>query len=169
MKTIEERKAILAAVIVKHQKNGWTLTNQTDTNCQLTKPKKPETCLVIILLLLFIIPGLLYLIFIKGNMTVFIEVDEDGKVKYSSKDLSPYQLAEAEKETADLDVKPMQSTKVDDTTQNLGLLTTESISEGLKISEEAVIKLIESNELKGKKIGDKYFVRKEDFDEFMKK
>jgi excisionase family DNA binding protein len=102
-------------------------------------------------------------------MTVFIEVDEDGKVKYSSKDLSPYQLAEAEKETADLDVKPMQSTKVDDTTQNLGLLTTESISEGLKISEEAVIKLIESNELKGKKIGDKYFVRKEDFDEFMKK
>ncbi|HEY5469380.1 MAG TPA: helix-turn-helix domain-containing protein [Bacteroidales bacterium] len=169
MKTLEERKAILEAVIVKHQKNGWTITNRTDINCQLTKPKKPETCLVILLLLLFIIPGLLYLIFIKGNMTVFIEVDEYGKVKYSSKDISPYQLAQAEKETADLIVKPEQSTKVDESTQNLGLLTIKSIAEGLKITEEEVVKLIETNELKGKKIGDKYFVRKEDFDEFMKK
>jgi hypothetical protein len=69
MKTQEERKAILEAVIVQQQKNGWTVTNRTDTNCQLTKPKKPETCLVVFLILLFVIPGLLYLIFTKGNLT----------------------------------------------------------------------------------------------------
>jgi DNA-binding CsgD family transcriptional regulator len=169
MKTIEERKAILNAVIIKHQKNGWTITNQTDTNCQLIKEKKPDTCLVVLLLLLFIIPGLLYLIFIKGNMTVFIEVDEEGKVKYSSKDLSPYQLAEAQKESADLDIKPVQSTIFDETKQSLGLLSTKTIADGLKISENDVIDLITTNQLNGKKIGDKYFVLKEDFDAFMKK
>lgn len=169
MKTIEERKAILAAVIVKQQKNGWTVSNQTDTNCQMTKPKKPETCLVIILILLFVIPGLLYLIFIKGNMTVFIEVDEDGKVKYSSKDLSPHQLAEAEKATSNLDVPPIQKPSAEEKTNDLGILTTKIIAEGLKISEEEVIELIISGQLKGKKIGDKYIVRKEDFDAFMEK
>lgn len=169
MKTIEERKAILTAVIVKHQKNGWTVTNQTDTNCQLTKEKKPETCLVVLLILLFIIPGLLYLIFAKGNMNVFIEVDEEGKVKYSSKDLSPHQLVEAEKETANLDIKPVEPTTNDKTTSNLGLLTTKNIADGLEISEDEVIKLIQTGQLKGKKIGDKYFIVKEDFDEFMKK
>jgi excisionase family DNA binding protein len=163
MKTIEERKAILEAVIVQQQKGGWTVTNQTDTNCQLTKPKKPETCLVIFLLLLFIIPGLLYLIFIKGNMTVFVEVGEEGQVKFTSNDLSPYQLAEAQKLSANLVVKPVQSSMPD------GLLTPKGIADALNIQEEEVIKLIESGELKSKKIGDKYFIRKEDFDDFMKK
>lgn len=169
MKTPEERKEILEAVIVEQQKNGWTVTNQTDTNCQLTKPKKPRTCLIVLLIFLFVIPGLLYLIFTKGNMTLFVEVDEEGKVIFTSKDLSPYQLAEAQKLSANLVVKPVTSTRVDDTAQNLGLLTTKFIAEGLKISEDDVIKLIETSELKGKKIGDKYFVRKEDFDDFMKK
>jgi excisionase family DNA binding protein len=52
---------------------------------------------------------------------------------------------------------------------DLGLLTTKSIATGLGITEEAVIELITSGQLKGKKIGEKYFVRKEDFDAFMKK
>lgn len=54
-------------------------------------------------------------------------------------------------------------------TNELGLLTTKSIADGLGLSEGEVIKLITTNQLKGKKIGDKYFVRKEDFDAFMKK
>ncbi len=57
----------------------------------------------------------------------------------------------------------------DQSTSNLGLLSTKSIAEGLAIAEEEVIKLITSGQLKGKKIGEKYFVRKEDFDLFMKK
>lgn len=52
---------------------------------------------------------------------------------------------------------------------DLGLLTTQRIASGLGISEEEVIKLITTNQLKGKKVGEKYFVRKEDFDAFMKK
>jgi excisionase family DNA binding protein len=59
--------------------------------------------------------------------------------------------------------------KSESQTNDLGLLTTKSIASGLQISEEEVIKLITSGQLKGKKIGDKYFVRKEDFDAFMKK
>jgi excisionase family DNA binding protein len=167
MKTIEERKAIIAAIIVKHQKSGWIVTNQTDTNCQLRQPKKPDTCLVVFLFLLCIIPGLLYLIFAKGDMTVFIEVNEEGKVKYTSKDLTRSQLSWAETEANNLII--IQKPAPDVTTNNLGLLTTKTIADGLKIAEEDVIKLIESNQLKGKKLGDKYFVVKEDFDAFMKK
>ena len=54
MKTLEERKAILEAEIIKQQKKGWLIANRTDTTCQLTKEKKPETCLIVILFLLFV-------------------------------------------------------------------------------------------------------------------
>ena len=62
-----------------------------------------------------------------------------------------------------------KSEQSDKATNELGLLTTSSIASGLGISENDVIKLITTNQLKGKKIGDKYFVRKDDFDAFMKK
>jgi len=32
MKTLEERKAIINALIVKHQKSDWQVVSQTDTN-----------------------------------------------------------------------------------------------------------------------------------------
>jgi hypothetical protein len=48
MRTIDERKAILEAEIIKQQKKGWLIANRTDTTCQLTKEKKPETCLIVI-------------------------------------------------------------------------------------------------------------------------
>jgi excisionase family DNA binding protein len=193
MKTIDERKAILEAEIIKQQKKGWQIANRTDTTCQMVKEKKPETCLIVILFLLFVIPGLLYLILMKGNVTVYIEITEEGEVKYSGKDLSPYELGELKKEYVDTvidgrklspyeiemrekaaaaaggDKKTVSQAPVMSQTPNaLGLLTTSAIADGLKIPEEEVIKLIESNQLKGKKIGDKYFVVKEDFDAFMK-
>lgn len=92
MKTFEERKAILEYEITKQQKKDWQIASRTDTTCQLTKEKKSETIVVVILILLFVIPGLLYLIFMKGTMTVYVEIDEEGEVKYSGKDLSPYEL-----------------------------------------------------------------------------
>ena len=194
MKTLEERKAILEAEIIKQQKKGWLIANRTGTTCQLTKEKKPETCLIVILFLLFVIPGLLYLIITKGNVTVYIEITDEGEIKYSGKDLSPYELEQLKKEYVDTvvngrklsqyeiemrekataaaggDKKTVsQSPVMSQTTNTLGLLTTREIADGLKISEEEVVKLIETGQLKGKKIGDKYFIRKDDFDEFMKK
>ena len=168
MKTLEERKAILNAVIIKHQKNGWQVVSQTDTTCQISKEKKPDTCLVVLLIILFVIPGILYLIFSKGIINIYIEVDEEGKVKYSGKNLSPYQLSQLEKESGDIDVVQVEKAVSDEKTSNLGLLTTKNIADGLNITEEEVIKLIETNQLKGKKVGEKYFVTKNDFDAFMK-
>ena len=43
MKTFEERKAILEYEITKQQKKDWQIASRTDTTCQLTKEKKPET------------------------------------------------------------------------------------------------------------------------------
>jgi hypothetical protein len=105
------------------------------------------------LILLLVIPGLLYLVFAKGNMNVFIEVDETGKVKYTSKDLSAHQLEQAQKETENIEVKPVQSTTTTESTDNLGLLTTNTIADGLKTAEDEVFNLIRSGQLKGKKIG----------------
>lgn len=51
---------------------------------------------------------------------------------------------------------------------DLGFLTTIRIAKALGISESEVIDLILNEELKAKKIGDKYFVRNEDFDAFMR-
>jgi excisionase family DNA binding protein len=65
-----------------------------------------------------------------------------------------------------LDVTTKQNNQ---SVNDLGLLNVKNIAEGLQISEDDVIKLITSGQLKGKKIGEKYFVRKEDFDVFMKK
>jgi excisionase family DNA binding protein len=123
-------------------------------------------------------------------VTVYIEITEEGEVKYSGKDLSPYELEQLKKEYVDTvvngrklspyeiemrekaaggDKKTVSQPPVmSQATNALGLLTTSAIADGLKIPEEEVIKLIESNQLKGKKIGDKYFVVKDDFDAFMK-
>ena len=190
MKTLEERRAILESEIVKQQKKGWQISSRSETTCQLTKEKKPETIVVVILILLFVIPGLLYLIFTKGIMTVYIEVDEQGDIKYSGKDISPYDLEQLKKDYVEtivdgrqlspyeIEMREKAKAEQEKTTfkppiirsgpNDLGLLTTIAIANGVGISEEEVIKLIKSNQLKGKKIGEKYFVLKEDFDSFMK-
>jgi len=98
MKTLEERKAILEAEIIKQQKKDWQIASRTDTTCQLTKEKKPETIVVVILILLFVIPGILYLIFMKGTITVYIEINEEGEIVYSGKDLSPYEIEQLKKD-----------------------------------------------------------------------
>jgi excisionase family DNA binding protein len=190
MKKLEERNAILDAEIIKQQKKGWQVVSRTETNCQLMMNKRPETCLIVALLLLFIIPGIIYLVVSKKTTTVYIEVDEEGKIVYSGTDLSPYELGELNKEYIEANVdgrklspyeiemrekasgsvkKPSPQVPItNNATNDLGLLTTKTIADGLKLPEEDVIKLIETNELKGKKIGNKYFVVKEDFDAFMK-
>lgn len=171
MKTLEERKAILNYVISEQQKKGWQIVSQADTTCQLSRERKPDGCTTAILIVLFVIPGLLYLIFTKGTETVVIEIDEEGEIKYSGKDLSPYELEQLKKNSAGVETKIIVtgSKPQSNIANNFGLLTTKFIADGLGISEDDVVKLIISDQLKGKKIGDKYFVRKEDFDGFMRK
>lgn len=185
MKTLDERKAILEAEIIKQQKKGWQIVSRSETGCQLLMNKRPETCLIIALLLLFIIPAIIYLIVSKKTTTVYVEVNEEGEIIYSGKDLSPYELNEMKKEYTGKDLSPYElemkakaasgdiknTNKTQNTTQptnDLGFLTTKGIADGLKIPEEEVIKLIKTSQLKGKKIGENYFVAKEDFDAFMK-
>ena len=175
MKTLDERKAILEAEIVKQQRKGWQIVNRTDTTFQMTKEKKPDGCVTAILIILFVIPGILYLIFMKGTITVYVEITEDGEANYSDPNLSPYELSELKKDAPAGSVKvnipssnSNQSQEASKPSQELGFLTTKVIADGLKITEEEVIELIKSGQLRGKKIGEKYFVSKEDFDTFMK-
>lgn len=54
-------------------------------------------------------------------------------------------------------------------TNNLNILTPKQIADALGLQESEVINLIKSQKIKAKLIAGKYFIRKEDFDEFMKK
>jgi excisionase family DNA binding protein len=52
---------------------------------------------------------------------------------------------------------------------DLGLFSSKEIAQKLRVPEEEILKLIRNGELKAKKIGTQFFIRKEDFDEYMKK
>jgi hypothetical protein len=96
MKTLEERKAILENEVTKQLRKGWNISSRTETGCQLIQNKKRNGCLLVFLFLFFIIPGIFYLLLTQGKtISVFIEVNEEGQVIYSSKDLSPSELNEA--------------------------------------------------------------------------
>lgn len=96
MKTIEERKAILETEVGKQLRKGWRISSRTDTGCQLLIDKKRDTFTVVILFLFFILPGIFYLLLTQGRVqTVYIEVNEDGEIVYSSKDFSAGMLKQA--------------------------------------------------------------------------
>ena len=96
MKTIEERKSILDKEIFKHVNHGWRLVHRSDTKCLLEKNKKAKGCLLIILLLLFIIPGIIYLLMDKGKSTLKIDITEEGNIKYHTTGLSLFERNELE-------------------------------------------------------------------------
>lgn len=96
MKTIEERKAILDKDIFRHGNHGWRVASRTDTKCLLVRDKKAKGCLFIFLLLLFIVPGIIYLFMYKGRSSLTIEVTEEGRVKYYTTGLSSYERSELE-------------------------------------------------------------------------
>ena len=78
MKTLEERKAILDKKIVEELKEGWQITSRTDTSYQLIKERKPNGFLTIILFIFFILPCIVYLLWVKGHESVYLEVDDNG-------------------------------------------------------------------------------------------
>jgi hypothetical protein len=96
MKSLDERKAIIDAEINRRLRQGWIIASRTDTTCQITKDEKPDGCLTVLLFLTFIIPGILYLILRKKRVTLYFEVDTEGKFHYDSPDFNSRRLKEAE-------------------------------------------------------------------------
>jgi len=96
MKTIEQRKAILDKDIYRHVNHGWRVTSRSDTKCLMIRDKKAKGCLLIFLLLLFIVPGIVYLFMNKGKSTLKIEVTPEGNIKYFATGLSSYERSELE-------------------------------------------------------------------------
>jgi hypothetical protein len=80
MKTLEERKAILDRKIVEEIKDGWQLTYRTDTTCQLIQAKTANGFLTIVLFLFLILPCIVYLLWVRGNICNYLEVDEAGQI-----------------------------------------------------------------------------------------
>ena len=78
--TLEERSAILQRMIVKYVDQRWRVVSQTQTTAQLARDKHANGCLVFILFLLLIVPGILYLLLYKGAENVYLEVKENGQV-----------------------------------------------------------------------------------------
>jgi len=94
MKTIEERKSILDKDIFRLVNRGWRVAHRSDTKCLLVRNKKAKGCLLTILLLLFILPGIIYLLIPKGRSTLKIEVTEEGNIKYYPTGLSSFEQRE---------------------------------------------------------------------------
>jgi hypothetical protein len=94
MKSVEEMKLILDKDIFKHVNHGWRIATKSDTKCLMVKEKKAKGFLLIILLLLFIVPGIVYLFMYKGRGTVIIEVTQDGNIKYYVTGLSDHEKSE---------------------------------------------------------------------------
>ncbi len=94
MKSVEEMKLILDKDIFKHVNHGWRVATKSETKCLLVKEKKAKGFLLIFLLLLFIVPGIVYLLMYKGRSTVMIEVTQDGNIKYYVTGLSDHEKSE---------------------------------------------------------------------------
>ena len=57
---------------------GWGLNSQTETTAAVTKPgERLNGCLVVLLLLWFLIPGLIYLFWPRHDLSVLVEVDNN--------------------------------------------------------------------------------------------
>jgi len=77
-----DREAILESAIRPYALQGWLVQNRTGHSAQLTKPAEDKNgCLILVLLLFGILPGILYLLLPRDAQTLLIEVDTDGIVR----------------------------------------------------------------------------------------
>lgn len=79
---ISERKAILEKCIAYYVKSGYRVNSQNETSAQMVNPKKFSGCLASILVLTFVVPFILYLLYYlsEKDKTVYLQVDELGKI-----------------------------------------------------------------------------------------
>lgn len=76
-----DTKAILQSVIDYYISDGYRITSQTDITAQMVKPKK-FSWLSIILLLFYVFPFLIYLIFylVQKEKSIYIKIDPTGSI-----------------------------------------------------------------------------------------
>lgn len=94
----------LNKAIAEYQAEGWVLLNQTSNSAQLKEPKEFNTALFVIGLLLFVIIGVLYLIFyaVQKEELVTLTTDdqanlvENGEVILPKVNPSPEETSAAE-------------------------------------------------------------------------
>lgn len=79
--TADERKEILEREVTREVKHGWQVVSQTDSTAQLVRRTAPNLIVAVLLLCLIILPGVLYLIFYRGQQSLYIQVDHFGHVQ----------------------------------------------------------------------------------------
>lgn len=80
--TIEERSAILDKEVRKYAERGYRVVSRGVTTAQLVKPKKFSFIWALLWFLVFGVGILVYLFYYaaKQDQTIYLEVDENGKV-----------------------------------------------------------------------------------------
>ena len=81
---IERRKEVLEKTVSKYVRQGWHVISRTETTAQLSRDKRASCLLALILALFLLVPAVLYLLLYRGTENLYIEVDEQGKVKITS-------------------------------------------------------------------------------------
>ncbi|MEN9935040.1 MAG: hypothetical protein RLZZ387_1619 [Chloroflexota bacterium] len=79
--TLDERRDILDAEIVRQVTAGWRVVSRTDTTAQLLTDRGPNGCIGLLLLIFFVVPGILYMLLYKGSSSMYIDVDPFGQVR----------------------------------------------------------------------------------------
>jgi len=70
--------------------DGWTVTSQTpDTASMVLRAKGTNGCLVIVLLMLGILPGILYIMWPRKDKTLFLELRPGNTVSHSGQGWAP--------------------------------------------------------------------------------
>lgn len=74
------RAALLAGEIARQSRVGWLLTSQTATTAQFTRKGSANPLVTILLLLCMILPGVLYALLARPTETLFLQVDDYGRI-----------------------------------------------------------------------------------------
>ncbi len=62
----------LQDVVRKYTRKGWKIVSQAETSVQLSKKRRPNTIVAIVLLILGILPGLIYIFWPRREKIVYL-------------------------------------------------------------------------------------------------
>ena len=82
------QKESLTKAVNYYISKGYQVTSQTDMGTQLVRKKKFSFLALILLSLIWIVPGVLYLLYylVKKDESLYITVNEDSKLKFTDHD-----------------------------------------------------------------------------------
>jgi hypothetical protein len=81
LQTLDRRRAVLQAEIARQVAAGWRVTTQTETTASFTKQGSANALITLLLLLCAILPGILYALLARPTLTLFVQVDDYGRVQ----------------------------------------------------------------------------------------